>query len=175
MITVEKMSEGVRREGLSYGLPMVFLKLGPGDSYPSTDKLVREILMQAGCRWICLYGENTTQVGMGTVIKGLSSLGLYTEVEVDGSVRDPGWLHAVDRWVVDYRENALFNFNALRSVDAARFAVRDGKDLSLARKGFEELKLFPGTKYIRLSNQNMEDEAFQLVRKYERARLYHIG
>lgn len=173
MITVGKISEGVRGEGLNFGLPMVFIKLGMGTEYPSVDELLREVVMKTRCKWALLFGENTTQVGMGTLVKGLSSLGLYTEVEVSGSVRDPGWLHAVDRWVVDYTENALFNFNALRSSDMVRWTVVDRGDLSLMLSGFEELKLFPGTKYVRCSNKELESEVFQFVRKYERSRIYN--
>ena len=172
MITVEKISEGLRKEGLNYGMPMVFLKLGSGTPYSSVDELVREVLMKTRCKWVCLYGENTTQVGMGALVKGLSSLGLYTEVEVNGSVRDPGWLHAVDRWVVDYAENSLFNYNALRSSDMVRFIVEDRGDLSLVKKGFEELKLFPGTKYVKVETKEVLEEVFQFVRRYERSRLY---
>ena len=172
MITVEKISEGIRKEGLNFGMPMAFIKLGEGTLYSSVDELVREVLMKTRCKWVCLLGESTTQVGMGTLAKGLSSLGLYTEVEVSGSVRDPGWLHVVDRWVVDYAENSLFNYNALRSSDMVRFTIKDRGDLSLMKSGFEELKLFSGTKYVKVESKEVFDEVFQFARKYERSRIY---
>lgn len=171
MIRVEKVWEGIRSEGLNYGLPTTFLKLGPGPDYNSED-LVKEILMQTRCKWVCILGESTTQIGIGTLVKGLSTVGMYIEVEVGGSIKDPGWLHTVDRWLVDYVKEPTFNYGALRTQDMIRFVVEGRGDLNFAISGFEELKLFPGTKFIRLTDSELENEAFALVRKYDRSRLY---
>jgi len=171
VIEAEKIWEGIRLEGLNYGLPTTFIKLGPGSEYNS-EELVREVLMHTKCKWVCILGKNTTQVGMGTLVKGLSSVGMYVEVEAGGDVRDPGWLHTVDRWVIDYVKEAAFNYGALRSQDMARFVVEGEGDLNFAKEGFEDLKLFTGTKYVKLFDKKLNSEVFSLVRKYERARLY---
>lgn len=171
MVDVAKIWEDTRKEGLNYGLPTVFLNLGNGPTYTSED-LVREILMHTRCKWVCILGENTTQVGMGTLVKGLSSIGMFIEVEASGEVRDPGWLHTVDRWVIDYAKEASFNYGALRSQDMIRFVVKGEGDLNFAKDGLEEVKIIPGTKYIRLEEKSLRDEAFALVRGYEKARLY---
>lgn len=185
MLSVGKMWEGVRQEGVNYGLPVMFIQLGPGAEYTSED-LVKEVLVHTRCRWCCITGQNTTQVGMGTLVKGLSSVGMSIEVEVDGSIKDPGWLHTIDRWVVDYAKEGLFNYGALRSQDMIRFVIKGEGDLNFAKEGFEDLKLFPGTKYLMVIPEDIIPrsgdkalvkvvllrEAFQLVRRYDRCRLY---
>ena len=170
MISVEKLSEGIRQEGVNFGLPTVFLKMGLGEDYPTVDSLVRDILMHTKCKWICIFGENTTQVGMGSLVKGLSSLGMLIEIECDGTVRDPGWLHTPDRWVVDWVPDSLFNYHALRSDDQIRFRVEGEGDLRNAKEGFEALRLFPGTKYIVLKED--VKGVFELIRNYNKSRVY---
>ena len=97
---------------------------------------------------------------------------MYIEVETGGEVRDPGWLHTVDRWIVNYVKDGTFNYNALRSQDMMKFVVKGEGDLNFAKEGFEDLKLFSGTKYILLSDKKLKNEAFSLVRRYDRSRLY---
>ena len=87
MIFVEKMWEGIREEGVGSGLPMVFLKLGMGESYTYPEDLVREVMRSARCKWMCISGEETTQIGMGSAVKGFSAVGMYTEIEVPGISR----------------------------------------------------------------------------------------
>ena len=171
MIKVEKIWEGIRDEGLNYGLPTTFLKLGPGPEYNS-EELVKDILMKTRCKWVCILGESTTQIGIGTLVKGLSTVGMYIEVEVSGTIKDPGWLHTVDRWLVDYVKDSTFNYGALRTQDMIRFVVAGRGDLNFAKSGFEDLRLFLGTKYLKLVDSELENEAFALVRSYERSRLY---
>ena len=171
MVEVEKLWEGIRKEGLNYGLPTTFVRLGKGPEFNS-EELVREIIISTKCKWVCILGKGTTQVGMGTLVKGLSSVGMYVEVETSGEVRDPGWMHTVDRWVVDYTGEGSFNFGALRSQDMVRFVVKGEGDFNFAKEGFEELKLFPGTKYIKLLENKLKNPVFDFVRKHERSRLY---
>ena len=174
MISVRKIWEGIRLEGLNYGLPMLFIKLGTGPTFQPED-LVREVLTTTKCKWICVLGEETTRVGMGTLIKGLSSVNLSTEVEVSGDVKDPGWIHTVDRWVVDYVDNGSFNYGALRSQDMIRFEIEGMGDLSFVGEKLEELRMFPGTKLLRLSSVPTEELLIQvlvLARGYDRCRIY---
>lgn len=175
MISVEKIYEGVRDEGVNYGLPMTFLKLGEGTPYPSVDELVKELVVHTRCKWVCIVGKDTTQVGMGSLIKGLASMGIYLEVECPGDTRDPGWLHSVDRWIVDFVPDFSFNIAALRSADMVRFSVKTKSDLSTVRDGFEQLRTFPGTRYVRMDRMTAEElysSVFEITRKYERGRMY---
>lgn len=179
MIEIERVWEGVREEGLNYGLPSTFIILGPGPEF-TAEELVREILVNTKCRWVCIQGEGTTRVGMGSVIKGLSSSGLMIEIEVSGEFKDPGWFTSVDRWLVDYVPNGAFNYAALRSNDMVRFYARSLEDLLVIENGFEELKIFPGTKVLVLDSSKVSEESspafgraiFELIRKYERVRVY---
>jgi len=176
MIMVEKIWEGIRQEGLNYGLPMLFIELGLGPSF-QPEELVREVLTTTKCKWVCLIGEETTRVGMGTLVKGLSSVNLSTEIEVSGSSKDPGWLHTVDRWIVDYVENGNFNYGALRSQDMIRFLI-DGKgDLRFVGEKLEELRMFPGTKMLSVTKISQLDDTLVtdvliLARGYDRCRIY---
>lgn len=173
MVQVEKIWEGVRGEGLNYGLPTVFIKLGLGQEFASTMELVREVMLKCQSKWACILGEGTTQVGMGTLIKGLSAIGTYVEVECDGGVRDPGWAHSVDRWVVDYSTEPLFNYSVLRSADMIRFIIRNEKDLAAAKLGFDQLRVFAGTKYFLLTEGDVPG-ALEFIRKYDRSRIYWV-
>jgi hypothetical protein len=178
MITVEKIQEAVRQEGLNFGLPEVFIRLGVGQEFATVEDLVKEIVVHTKPRWVCILGEDTTQVGLGSLVKGLSVVGCYIEIECSGRTRDPGWLHSVDRWVVDYVESPTFNIGALRSGDMVRFVVKGKGDLSSVKEGFEQLRLFPGTRYVKVEADgkgvpaDLYREAFELVKYYERARLY---
>lgn len=172
MILVEKIYEGVRQEGVNYGLPMVFIKLGYGSDYPSGEGLVREIVTKCKCKWVCVHGDNTTQVGMGTVVKGLATVGMNIEVECLGTVRDPGWFASVDRWMVNYAEEPLFNFGVLRTTDMVRFVVEGEGDFHLLQQGFKALKMFEGNKVVNLKNKKMLPEVFSFARDYDRVRIY---
>lgn len=172
MIVVNKIWEGLRQEGLNYGLPTTFLELGEGVPYSTTEELVKVLITNTKCKWICIRGEGTTQVGMGTLIRGLSSIGVYTEIEIDGSVRDPGWLHSVDRWIVDYQPQLVFNIGSLRSQDMIRYTVNCREDLPVVELAFEKQKAFTGTKYVKTSDKELLKVCFDFVRKYERGRLY---
>lgn len=177
MISVEKMWEGIREEGLGTGLPMVHLKLGYGEDYNLPEDLVREVMRKTRCKWACILGPDTTQIGMGTAIKGFSAVGIEVEVEVSGSVRDPGWLNSVQRWIIDYIPKPTFNLGALRAQDAVRFTVRDSGSLRMVEEGLKSLLVFPGTKYIKVlpgpeQSKIYSQEALRIAREYNRTRVY---
>lgn len=175
MLSIQKISQGIRLEGLGCGLPMTFIQLGPGDSYSKVDDLTGAIYSFSKTKWVCIYGGDTTQVGMGSLVKGLSSLNVLVELECQGEHRSPGWAHQADRWVVDYVDDGLFNYFGLRTQDSIRFTATMPGELDWIQKGFDYLKLFPGLKYIRLIGSRVEtlaDPVFELVRKYERTRVY---
>ena len=178
MILVEKIYESIRQEGLNYGLPMTFVTLGPGPSY-TPDDLVRDVITTTRCAWTCILGDGTTQVGMGSLVRGLVAVNLKVELETRADVRDPGWLSAVDRWVVDYCEDAMFNLGALRSNDMIRFAVSNEEDLEIAKQAFPRLKLFGGTRYVvvpaSLLGTHVFNGVYSLVRAFDRARIYVRG
>lgn len=134
--------------------------------------LVKEIMLHCQSKWVCITGEGTTQVGLGTLIKGLSTIGLNVEVECDGSIRDPGWAHSVDRWVIDYSTEPLFNYATLRAADMVRFRIRNEKDLSVAKVGLGSLTFFAGTKYLLMETD--VPGALEVVRKFERTRIYWL-
>jgi hypothetical protein len=176
MLSVRKIWEGIRKEGLNYGLPMLFVRMGTGPSFQPED-LVREVYTTTKCKWVCFLGEETTKIGMGTLVKGLSSLNLSTEIEVGGDVRDPGWIHTVDRWVIDYVENGSFNYGALRSQDMIRFQIGGEGDLSFVSEKLEELRMFPGTKLLKVEDstgslESLLTQVLLLVRGVDRCRIY---
>ena len=178
MLSVEKMWEGIREEGIGSGLPMVHLKLGPGQDYTYPEDLVREVMTSSRCKWICVSGRETTQIGMGTAVKGFHAVGLGVEIEVSGSVKDPGWLNGVDRWIVDYVPVPTFNLAAMRSQDCIRFTIRDSSSLTILDKGLSDLAVFPGTKYVKILGSGPEQsklynqEVLRIARKYDRTRVY---
>lgn len=181
MISVEKIYEGVRLEGVNYGLPMTFVKLGEGNDYSSGDDLLKDIVMFTKCNWVCLLGKDTTQVGMGNIVKALASMDLSIEVEQDGRTRTPGWMHSVERWLVDYIEGGPFNYFALRTQDMVRFVIGHQGDLLELTTVFEDLKMCPATKCLVVlrqpkpgKNKELYQKAFELSRKYDRTRVYLV-
>ncbi len=172
MIAVTQISEGVRKEGLNYGLPTVFVKLGPGSPYPQVEELVRDVLTLTKCTWVCILGEDTTQVGIGSLVKGLSAVGLNVELECSGKVKDPGWLRSVDRWLVDLVQDGIFNLGALRSQDMIRFTISTEDSLGALEENLRSLPMFPGTKAINVTSSKLVAKVFQVARKYPRTRIY---
>lgn len=172
VVEVSKIWKGLRKEGMNYGLPTTFVQPGPGAEYESTMDLVKELMTIAGTGWICLVGDYSTQVGMGTVVDGLTRLGFYIEVECSAGFKDPGWFKKADRWTVDYVSEAVYDYGKLRNVDQVRFLVNNERDLAQAKIGFESLKFFPGTKYLKLTVPIKGAEEF--VGKYRGSRIYTV-
>jgi len=170
MVSIEKIREGLREEGLNSGLPVTFIVVGFGDDYPRVQDLVEEIWKITNCNNICIVGRDTTQVGMGSLVKGLSALGLKVELECPGYNLTPGWFSTVSNWVIEYGKTSNFNYSCLRNRDMVRFTVRDKKDLSLVEFGLEQLKLCPATKYIKVSKGLLRD-TFNLIKGME-VRIY---
>lgn len=179
MIGVKKMTEGFRTVGPSYGMPVTFVELDAyGQEYQPND-LVREILFFANTRWVCIFGGNPVQTGMGTLVKGLHAVRLYTEMEASASCVTPSWMSAIDRWDITFEEDGPFNLTALRNYDALRFDVDVLEDLDKISTylGSEEIKLFPGVKYLRpsLSFVKVKSnilEMHRFTRQYDKFRVY---
>lgn len=179
---VESFYETTRQEGVNCGLPMTFMRMGLGQYFPKVEDLVGTILSLANCNWVAIVGEDTTRAGMGSVTRGLWQCGFSTEVEVSGERKDPSWLNSVTKWVVDYTDNNVFNFGALRSNDQVRFVVSTPEDFELVKIGFEELQKLPSIKYIRYkpdTSKMTKGEVNQLavqcidfLKKYDRARMF---
>lgn len=175
MISVEKISLGFRDIGLNYGFPMTFVKLGLG-SEMTGDELLDEIVKFPGSSWVCFCGQDTIQLGMGTLVKNLLKLGFNTEIEYNGKDNEPKWVHTADRWLVDYIEDGPFNYFALRPQDMVLIDIRK-TSLGELERYFENLKAFTGTKCLFLgSEKDKEHPDFQsLVRKQVRCRIYTSG
>lgn len=177
MIQIEKIWKGVREEGVNFGLPMTFVKPGLGAEYEHNSDLTKFLLETSRKGWICFLGEETTQVGMGQIIADLGVLQFYLEVECNGQVRDPGWFKKVERWVVDYSSEPLFDYGKLRSADMARFTVTNERDLALVQIGFDSLKMFPGTKYIKVVGPisgELNKRIVDFASRYDRTRIYYM-
>lgn len=174
MLTVAKIWEGIRDEGVNCGRPTCFIELGAGTPYVP-EELAREMVSKTRCRCICIKGENTTQVGMGALVKALIGIGHEVEVESDGTVVTPGWAHQVSRWLVDYAEDTSFSYGALRGQDAVRFRVNTTEDLELLDRGLNTLRVFQGTKEVLLKpdvKTQLKMEVFERLKKLEKGRIY---
>jgi len=178
MIKVERIYEGIRQEGLGAGLPMAFVQLGEGREYEKVEYLVKEVMFTAQCKWICFLGEEGLPIGMGSLSRALHTIGLYQELVCPGTEKNPSWLHAIDRWVVDYVPDGLFDYFSLRNHDTIRFRGNTKEDLEIASEAFEYLKLFPGWKYFTVSRGRRDElhyERMDLSKKYDRVRIYEVG
>lgn len=181
MLEVTRIYEGLRKEGLGIGVPMTFVEMGFGEDYPKVDSLVGQIVKNARTRWICITGEDTIRVGMGTLVTGLVKCDLRVEVTYSGLDRDPSWLLNTDRWIVEYLPRSSFNYKGLRSSDMVKFIPKSedsrSPDLKRASEFLEALRGFVGTKYFLVSQELREDkpfirELFELIVPEERVRIY---
>lgn len=172
MIQVEKVWEGIRGIGLNYGLPVAFVKLGPGGDY-ATEELLGSIVSSIRSKWVTILGENTTRVGMGTLVKGLVEVGYKVELEVSSEYREPGWFSYVDRWLVDWLPTGAFNLGALRGQDMIRIGIQEDSELGTLSRVLEELKNNQATRVL-LVREELVGQVFPLIRNSDRIRIFPI-
>jgi len=176
MISIESLYHGIRSEGVNFGLPMTFVRLGEGNPYPSVETAVEEIWRASASNWICILGEETLRVGVGSLVAGLSTLGLRVELEYSEGGLIPGWASRnVDRLIVNYLENTKANYFNLRAADMIRFSIGSTEDLRAVEKGLAVVKKSEATKYILLGVPDLLGSCFEVVRHYSRTRLYWEG
>lgn len=177
MLEVSKISEGLRGEGLSIGIPMTFIECGSGVPY-SDEELIRQLIQSTRYKgeWVCILGNDTLKVGMGSLVQGLAKCLFHIEIEADGLTKDPGWFQYVDRWVVDFTPAARFNYNALRSNDSVRFTMTNDTDIEEVKEAFTALRNCQAAKYLKVVDMSMwtlhSQELKDIVRQQDRNRIY---
>jgi len=173
MIPIVSIKTGLRQEGMNYGVPVVFVTLGGVDRLEVED-ILREVLSKSVKRgWVCITGEefDSLSFGIGTLVKGLSQLQRYVEVETDGLHRDPSWTHTADRWVVDYQEKSSYNLGALRASDTIRLKVDSTMSTSMVEEILETTSKINCVKYLKVT-KGTQKEWHSLISKFERVRVY---
>ena len=182
MIEVKRIYDGIRTEGLNFGIPMTFLELGEGKEYTGAEQLLGEIIHLSYCRWICIKGESTTRVGMGTLTEGLRKCLYNVEIEIAGERSAPNWKRQAN-WIVDYTSEMAFDLTRLNSQDSIRFNIKNKEDLDEAINALSNNSLvdLECTRYMKLSlpknlkklhQKEILDEAIRFVRKKEKTRIY---
>jgi hypothetical protein len=171
MYNVASIRQAIRPPGLGMGLLTLEVDMSGGRDY-ALEILIQKLLNESVSEWVTFIGENTTAVGMGQLVHGLSHCGLKVEIEPAEDVKDPGWVHTVDRWVITYRINSPFNHFILRAHDALKFEVREVEDLEITRQGLEKLRLSPSAKYIYLLNKRLYKDAVEVVKEFPKLRLF---
>lgn len=114
-MNVFKVHRGYRQFGLNYGLPVFFVECGVGVSYAPTD-LIRKLVgigLDKGS-WVVIK-NGLGERGVGDFVQGLKYIGTRVEVEGNSNNKTPGWFPSVDRWIVEYKKNGIFNYGALRA------------------------------------------------------------
>jgi len=141
-MNVFKVHRGYRKIGVNYGLPVFFVDMGPGVGYTPEDLIKK--LMGMGLRegsWVVIRNNGLKERGVGVLVSGLSYMGVRIEFEDDGKGMTPGWFPQVDRWVVDYIENNIFNYGALRNkIDILLCRGGDIEKFLEGTKGIQALK-----------------------------------
>jgi len=188
-ISISNIERELRAEGLNYGLPFTRVTLGgPVEPEPVED-VVQMILESTPKRgWVLLVGElpdDPLNLGIGTLVRGLSQLQRFVEVETSGLYRDPSWLPACDRWTVECQPKMGFNLGALRVTDCIRLTLPSIADLDKVESFLLVLKQYSCTKYVLLprstGGKDFDDNwrefwssSFNLVSKFERTRLFVV-
>ncbi len=173
MIPIVSIKTGLRQEGLNYGVPVTFITLG-GASRLDVEDILKEVLSKSVKRsWVCISGEefDPLSFGIGTLVKSLSQLQRYVEVETDGLHRDPNWTHTVDKWVVDYQEKHSFNLGSLRASDTIRVKVGSLEDHFWVETVLEALSKINCVKYLKVA-KGTQKKWHSLISKFERVRVY---
>lgn len=179
MLSINKMYETLRNEGIGYGLPVTVVETGGSREYHSARDFVADIIQLTKFRWIVLKGPEVTTPGMGEVVRGLWSCSLNTEIEITGEKKDPGWFNSVTRWIVDYSEDPVFNYSILRATDLVRFTSYIDSDMSKLEKLLEQFGKIQAVRCVNLikrkSDKDFElgyTEHLNLIGKFDRARMY---
>lgn len=173
MIPIVSIKTGLREEGLNYGVPTTFVTLGGVDRLEVED-ILKEVLSKSVKRsWVCIRGEefDPLSFGIGTLVRGLSQLQRYVEVETDGLHRDPNWTHTVDRWVVDFQENPSYNLGSLRASDTIRVRVDSLEDSSRVEKVLENIGKVNCVKYLK-ATKGTQKKWHSLISRFDRTRVY---
>jgi len=174
VIPLVRVFNGLRQEGLNYGVPTTFVVLGGGTQIQLED-LLEEVLKKSIKRgWICLKGQDfdPLSMGVGTLVRGLSQLQRFVEIETDGLHRDPRWAHTVDRWIVLWHPTVGFNLGSLRATDGIKFRMDQNTALEEVKRFLEACKDSASIKYVLMEDGSWIDEVFEMVRTYERSRMY---
>jgi len=174
VISLVKVFNGLRKEGLNYGVPTTFVVLG-GDTQVQLEDLLEEVLKKSIKRgWVCLKGEDfdPLSMGVGTLVRGLSQLQRFVEIETDGLHRDPRWAHTVDRWAVTWHPKLSFNLGSLRATDGIKFRMDQNTTLDEVKEFLEACKDSASVKYVLMGDRPWREEIFEMVRTYERSRMY---
>ncbi len=170
MLSVVSIKRGLRQEGPNIGIPTIFVTLGGyADKIPTEDIVETILMMSVKNTWVTIRGqdEDVLSMGIGVLVKGLSSLKRFIEVETNGLLRTPSWTHTVDRWVVDWCVDGAFNLGALRATDALKFTG----PLEELDAFLEVSKGYPTIKYLVAPHQE-QDRVLDIASKYERVRVY---
>jgi len=170
-LPVESIEIELRDEGLGYGLPMCFIELGYTDEKMEVEEVLREVLEKTGKKgWVCIRGRpDPLACGVGTLVRGLSQLQRYIEVETDGLRRDPSWSRSVDRWVVSFQSGSSFNYGSLRASDSIKILV-DTLTTSEISKLLEASSKINCVKYLKVPTGTREDW-MDLATQFERVRV----
>lgn len=173
MIPIVSIKTELRQEGLNYGVPVTFVILGGVDRVEVEDILKEVLTLSIKRSWVCIMGEefDPLSFGIGTLVKGLSQLQRYVEVETDGLHRDPSWAHTVDRWVVDFQENPSYNLGSLRASDTIRVKVDSAADASIVEENLSNLSKVNCVKYLKVA-KGTQKKWHSLISKFERVRVY---
>ena len=179
-LPVENIKVGLRGEGLGSGLPMCFIEMGYPDEKVEGEDLLREVLGVTSKKgWVCIQGDpDPLACGIGTLVRGLSQLQRYVEVETDGVHRDPSWTHTVDRWVVDFSQTPAFNYGSLRASDTIRIRIPESvgdEDFSYYEEYLEVCRKINCVKYLLLPQgfpEAIKARFLDLASEFERVRIY---
>lgn len=174
MFEVERIYEAVREEGTNQGVITTFVRLGPGSSYSSVDEFMAELYPSLRTTWICFCGEDTTRVGMGTLIQALKELRYSVELMYSGNLREPGWFNSVDLWMVDYLTQSFFSYNRLRPRDSVRFKVPDEVKMDFLLNASDALGMCAAVRLASLA-PNMDINDLSVLANFGRAERLRVG
>jgi len=113
-MNIFKIHKDIRRVGLNFGVPAVFIECGIGVNYSLEDLLQK--LSGMGLRKGSLFviRDGMDQKGISTLATALKQANMRVEVEATTRDVTPKWLPEVTYWVVKWLPGGGFNHMALR-------------------------------------------------------------
>lgn len=161
---VFKTSLKLREIGGGYGLPMFHIEFGFGTTYDPV-KLIERLAtegMNVGS-WVTLSQGALSEQGIVTFVEGLTQCKVKVEIEDDSMNDCPPWFMRAERWILEWKENPIFNYGALRPM--RDFLTYSGTDIQKFIKETEK------TQALRALLVPDPSQVFELV-KFTNIRVY---
>lgn len=106
---------GVREYGIGYGSIVFYVDMGLGVTMDAVQLIDKLTSLGLNCgRWVVIRSPSPTEQGIASFVDGLKTCKVMVEAETDSGEKCPSWFMKVDRWIVHWKPNPIFNLGSMR-------------------------------------------------------------